>query len=45
MLDVLDDWAAQERLVVEPQLRAGLKEETKRKVADIWASVPTARSE
>jgi uncharacterized protein (TIGR02646 family) len=44
MLEALDEWAAQERVVVEPQLRADLTEETKRRVADIWASIPTASS-
>lgn len=44
MLEALDEWAARERVVVEPQLRAGLEEETKRKVADIWASVPPVTS-
>jgi uncharacterized protein (TIGR02646 family) len=45
MLEALDEWAARERVTVEPQLRAELSDETKLKVADIWAALPPTPSE
>jgi uncharacterized protein (TIGR02646 family) len=44
MLEAIDEWAARERLVAEPRRRAELREETKRRVEDIWAGLPADTS-